>query len=143
MTIIAVSGGFDPVHVGHLRMIKEASEIGNVTVILNSDEWLVGKKGYMFMTFEERKEILEGFSCVSGVVSVDDSDGTVCEALERIRPDCFGNGGDRMSDNVPEVELCKRLHIKPVWNLGGEKIQSSSDLVQSHKELSENPENLS
>ena len=135
MKTIALSGGFDPVHIGHLRMMQEAATIGKVVVILNSDEWLITKKGYMFMTYEERKEILEGFSCVSEVVSVDDSDGTVCKALNSFRPDCFGNGGDRKDNNVPEIETCHKLNIELVWNLGGSKIQSSSDLVNSNKEL--------
>ena len=81
--------------------------------------------------FEERKEILLGFSSIYDVVKVDDSDDTVCEALRRIKPDFFGNGGDRKSDNVPEIDLCQKLGIKLVWNLGGDKIQSSSDLVSN------------
>ena len=141
--IICISGGFDPLHVGHVRLMKSASQHGSVFVILNSDEWLMRKKGYMFMTFDERKEIIESIGVVHTVIDVDDNDGTVCEALNRIRPSYFGNGGDRLSDNVPEVEACKELGIKMVFNLGGEKIQSSSDLVQSYKELSENPENSS
>ena len=138
--IICISGGFDPLHVGHVRMMEAASEYGDVFVILNSDEWLMTKKGYMFMTFDERKEIIGSIGVVHAVIDVDDDDGTVCEALERIRPSYFGNGGDRLSDNVPEVEVCKKFDIDMVWNLGGEKIQSSSDLVRSYKELSENPE---
>ena len=138
---ICVSGGFDPLHVGHVRLIESASEHGDVFVILNSDEWLMRKKGYMFMTFDERKEIIQSMRSVHDVVEVNDNDGTVCEALKRIRPHFFGNGGDRLSDNVPEVGLCKELGIKMVFNLGGEKIQSSSDLVQSYKEMSENSEN--
>tara|TARA_R110002051_G_C8522883_1_gene468265 strand:+ start:159 stop:587 length:429 start_codon:yes stop_codon:yes gene_type:complete len=138
--IICISGGFDPLHVGHVRMMKAASEHANVFVILNSDEWLMRKKGYMFMTFDERKEIIQSIEAVHCVVDVNDGDGTVCEALKRIMPHFFGNGGDRLSDNVPEVDLCKELGIEMIWNLGGEKIQSSSDLVQSYKELSENPE---
>ena len=139
--VIAISGGFDPVHIGHIRMIKDASRYGDVLVIINSDEWLMRKKGYMFMTFDERKEIIQSMRVVHDVIEVNDDDGSVCEALERVRPHFFGNGGDRLSDNVPEVELCKELGIKMVFNLGGEKIQSSSDLVQSYKELSENLEN--
>ena len=138
---ICVSGGFDPLHVGHVRLIESASEHGDVFVILNSDEWLMRKKGYMFMTFDERKEIIQSMRSVHDVVEVNDNDGTVCEALKRIRPHFFGNGGDRLSDNVPEVGLCKELGIKMVFNLGGEKIQSSSDLVRSYKEMSENSEN--
>ncbi len=92
---ICVSGGFDPVHIGHLRMIKEASKFGHVTVIVNSDDWLMRKKGYIFMPFEERCEIIEGFTATAKTTYVDDSDGTVCEALRRIKPDYFANGGDR------------------------------------------------
>ena len=141
--IICISGGFDPLHVGHVRLMKSASQHGSVFVILNSDEWLMRKKGYMFMTFDERQEIISSMGAVHDVLSVDDNDGTVCEALERIRPSYFGNGGDRLSENVPEVDLCKQLGIEMIWNLGGEKVQSSSDLVRSYKELSENPENSS
>ena len=141
MKTICVSGGFDPIHVGHVRLIQAASKHGDVFVILNSDEWLMRKKGYMFMTFDERKEIIQSMSAVHDVLEVNDDDGSVCEALERVRPHFFGNGGDRLSDNVPEVALCKELGIKMIFNLGGEKIQSSSDLVQSYKELSENLEN--
>ena len=137
MKRIALSGGFDPTHVGHLRMMQEASKHGRVIIILNSDGWLMRKKGYIFMSYEERKEILEGFSCVSEVVSVDDSDNTVCEAIDRLRPNYFGNGGDRKNDNVPEVDLCKKIEVELIWNLGGLKIQSSSDLVQSTLEITE------
>ena len=136
---IALSGGFDPVHVGHLRMIKAAAKIGRVVIILNSDDWLMRKKGYVFMTFEERKELLEAFDDVKGVVEVNDIDNSVCEALDRIRPHYFGNGGDRKSDNVPEVNLCTKLGISLAWNLGGDKIQSSSDLVNSMVEHMEKP----
>ena len=128
---VAVSGGFDPIHVGHLRMFKEAAKCGKLIVILNSDEWLIRKKGYIFMTFDERKEIIESFTCVHEVVEVDDTDSTVCEALERMTPTFFANGGDRKSDNVPEVDLCNRLNISLIWNVGGDKIQSSTDLVNS------------
>lgn len=131
LNVIAVSGGFDPVHVGHLRMFEDATKYGKVVVIANSDDWLMRKKNYIFMPFEERKEIIEAFECVYKVEHVDDSDGTVCEALTRIRPAFFANGGDRKSNNVPEVALCNDLGIKLLWNIGGNKIQSSSDLVES------------
>ena len=62
---VCVSGGFDPVHVGHLRMMQEAQQYGEVTVIINSDEWLMRKKGYIFMPFRERREIIDGFECVT------------------------------------------------------------------------------
>lgn len=127
---IALSGGFDPIHSGHVRMIKAAAELGDVIIILNSDDWLMRKKGYTFMTWAERAEILSEIKGVVRVIPVDDYDGTVCKALEELRPDCFGNGGDRTDKNTPEKELCQKLDIEMVWNLGGGKIQSSSELVK-------------
>jgi len=130
MSRVLVSGGIDPLHVGHLRLLEDASLYGNVFVALNSDEWLMRKKGYCFMTWEERAEILRGLTCVKKIVRVDDSDDTVCEVLRRLVPDYFGNGGDRTEFNTPEKQLCKELGIKMLWGLGGGKIQSSSDLVE-------------
>ena len=115
-------------------MIKGAAQEGSVIVILNSDAWLEQKKGYVFMPFEERKAILEAFSDVHHVIEVDDSDGTVCAALDQLRPCYFGNGGDRVSGNVPEVKFCKRYGIGLKWNLGGNKVQSSSELVTHSKD---------
>ena len=129
--IIAVSGGFDPIHAGHVRMFREAAEFGNVIVILNSDEWLIRKKGYRFMSLEERSYICENIKGVIATFDVDDSDGTVCKALEQIRPDAFANGGDRYESNTPEMDICKELGIEMLWNVGGEKSQSSRDLVAS------------
>jgi len=127
--IVCVSGGMDPIHVGHVRMILEASKFGDVVVILNSDQWLLRKKGFSFMPWEERAEILRAIRGVVDVVRVNDEDGTVCEALRRIKPDYFANGGDRKNENTPEVSLCLELDIKMLWCVGGGKIQSSSDLV--------------
>lgn len=133
-TTVAVSGGFDPIHKGHVRMIRAASAFGNVIVIANSDEWLIRKKGYVFMPFEERAEIIESIKGVSAVVKAKDDDETVCETLRDLKPDAFANGGDRKGNNVPEVALCDELGIKMLWNVGGEKIQSSSWLVEKSKE---------
>tara|TARA_Y100000114_G_C11716470_1_gene306225 strand:- start:194 stop:634 length:441 start_codon:yes stop_codon:yes gene_type:complete len=130
---IAVSGGFDPIHKGHVQMIREASEYGNVVVILNSDAWLMRKKGYKFMSFEERAYIVGSIKGVKIVTSVNDTDGTVCEALRRIKPDYFANGGDRYDTNTPEMDVCNELNIKMLWNIGGGKIQSSSELVTKAK----------
>lgn len=127
---ICVSGGFDPVHIGHLRMIQEAAQYGQVTVIVNSDEWLMRKKGYIFMPFEERCEIIQGFTGVAETSAVDDNDGTVCEALRRLKPTYFANGGDRKTDNTPEMDVCEEENISLLWNMGGGKIQSSSTLVK-------------
>lgn len=134
-TTVLVSGGFDPVHVGHIRMIREASKYGGVIVIANSDDWLHDKKGFMFMDFKARHEILDAIKGVILVDSVDDSDGTVCDALRRHRPTYFANGGDRGKDNTPEVLLCKELGIELLWGIGGEeKVESSSDLVKKVQE---------
>ena len=136
--IVCISGGFDPVHVGHLRMIREAKKLtngGELIIIANSDEWLQRKKGYIFMPFEERREILLSFRGVDGVSSVDDKDDTVCEALKRIHPDIFANGGDRKEGNGPEYKICDNLDIEMVYNVGGEKVQSSSNLVANSEQL--------
>jgi len=133
-TTVAVSGGFDPIHKGHIRMIREAAEHGYVIIIANSDEWLMRKKGYIFMPFDERAEILNAIKGVAGVYKAIDDDDTVCENLKRLKPDAFANGGDRKGDNVPEVAICKDLGIKMLWNIGGNKVQSSSELVAKQKE---------
>jgi D-beta-D-heptose 7-phosphate kinase/D-beta-D-heptose 1-phosphate adenosyltransferase len=147
---ICVSGGFDPVHIGHLRMMQEAAQYGEVIAIVNSDEWLMRKKGYIFMPFKERCEILEGFSCVSATTHVKDDPipglpgpGPVTEALERVKPDYFANGGDRKNNNTPEMDLCQKIGIELVWAVGGGKIQSSSTLVNDSgmvKESAANPD---
>ena len=82
MKKIVVSGGFDPVHVGHLELLQEAKKLGDhLTVILNSDRFLKEKKGFIFMPFRERKKILLGFNCVDKVINCIDNDATVCETL--------------------------------------------------------------
>ena len=129
--VIIVSGGFDPIHIGHVRMIRHASEYGDVVVVANSDDWLMRKKGYIFMPFEQRCEIIEGFECVTATTHVDDSDNTVCEALQRIQPSYFANGGDRKTDNTPEMDVCDAVGIELLWAVGGGKVQSSSTLVES------------
>lgn len=138
--IIAVSGGFDPVHIGHVRMIQDAARYGDVMVIINSDDWLMRKKGYVFMPWEERAEIMGNIKGVKIVTQVDDSDGTVCEALRRHRPDAFANGGDRKTQNTPEMDVCEELGIQMMWAIGGnDKPQSSSWLVNKLKENKNGP----
>ena len=109
---VMVSGGFDPVHAGHIRMIRDAANFGDVIVVANSDDWLFRKKGFVFMTFEQRAEILNAIKGVILVDSVDDTDGTVCEAIRRHKPNFFANGGDRGRGNTPEVDVCNELKIK-------------------------------
>jgi D-beta-D-heptose 7-phosphate kinase/D-beta-D-heptose 1-phosphate adenosyltransferase len=137
---VMVSGGFDPVHVGHIRMIREAAKYGDVIVIANSDDWLYRKKGFNFMEFDSRYEILDSIKGVLLVDSVDDSDGTVCDALRRHKPTYFANGGDRGKNNTPEVVLCKQLGIELLWGIGGEeKVESSSDLVERTRDFESPP----
>ena len=132
MKTILISGGFDPIHIGHVRYINDAKTYGRVLVALNSDDWLMRKKGYVFTPFAERAEILTALSVLP--VAVDDNDNTVVGALKEYKPDFFGNGGDRGPDNVPELDACEALNIKPVFNLGGDKIQSSSTLARQKGE---------
>lgn len=138
--VVAVSGGFDPVHIGHVRMFNEAKKLGDkLVVIINNDNWLQKKKGKIFMPQEERKAIIENFKSVDEVVFTnhvpDTDDMSVCEALRQIKPDIFANGGDRVSDNVPEVQVCKELGIEMIFNIGhGGKVQSSSWLLKKWQE---------
>ena len=133
--IILVSGGFDPPHIGHVRMFKEAAKWGDVVVAINSDDWLMRKKGYVFMPWKERAEIIREFASVSVVTRFDDSDNTACDAIRKFQPDAFANGGDRKKENTPEMDLCDQLGVQMLWGIGGkDKPQSSSWLVNKLRE---------
>jgi len=135
MKTVCVSGGFDPIHVGHVRMILEAAALGDeLVVIVNNDNWLMKKKGYVFMPQDQRREIIEAIKGVTRVVftghGVNDDDRSVCRELREIRPDIFANGGDRFADNTPEADVCRELGIEAVFSVGqGGKVQSSSWLT--------------
>ena len=138
--IIILSGGFDPVHKGHVRMFKAASEYGDVVVGANSDDWLIRKKGKFFMPFLERKEILESIKYIDSVLAFDDSDDTACQLIKDVKSHYgndvelyFGNGGDRTNETTPEIEYCEKNNIGLIWDLGGGKIQSSSDLLNNYE----------
>lgn len=137
--IVAVSGGFDPLHIGHIRLFKEAKKLGDkLVVILNNDNWLKKKKGFVFMPQQERKEIIEALSYVDKVFfsrhKPNPSDISVCHCLKKIRPNIFVNGGDRKLNNIPEAAVCKNIGCKMVFNAGyGGKVQSSSWLLDKYK----------
>ena len=115
----------------YLRLFREAKALGDkLVVILNTDDFLLKKKGYVFMPFDERKEILESIKYVDEVMPCIDTDQTVSKTLEKLRPDVFAKGGDRKESNTPELPLCKELNIRVVFNVGGGKVQSSSWLVK-------------
>jgi cytidyltransferase-like protein len=142
MKTIAASGGFDPLHIGHVEYLQHAKSLGanlikaedgivneaRLVVIVNSDDFLVRKKGYAFMPLKERMAIIAALRCVDEVVACIDQDQTVCETLRLIKPDIFAKGGDRNSGNIPELAVCQELGIEIVDGLG-QKIQSSSELV--------------
>ena len=134
---VVVSGGFDPIHVGHLRMFKDASELApRLIVVINNDNFLMQKKGYVFMPITERMEIIKSFGMVDKVVESIDMDLTVCKTLERLAKEenlqIFANGGDRNSkDDISEAEVCEQNNIRLEFNIGGGKIQSSSSLVSN------------
>ena len=135
--VVATGGGFDPLHEGHIRLLKEAKKMGDVLVImLNSDEQLKKKKGSTFYPSEnERKEILESIKYVDKVI-IDPGKDVTCEAaLRLVKPDILAKGGDRVADSMPEIELktCEELGIEIVYNVGGKKVQSSSWLLKRVK----------
>ena len=140
--VIIVSGGFDPVHKGHIRMFREAANLGHQVIIgLNSDEWLTRKKGKPFMKWEERAEILECCKFINQVLPMNDSDDTASDIIFKVclmykNEDVniyFANGGDRGKGNVPELDVCKKLGVVMLWGIGGGKIQSSSWLINGEK----------
>ena len=128
--VVAVSGYFNPLHVGHLEMIKMAKKLGDkLIVIINSDYQVKLKGSYPFMKEEDRIKIISALRDVDEVFLSIDKDKTVCRSLEKINPDIFANGGDRKSFNdVPEYEICQKLNIEMVDGLG-DKIRASSKLI--------------
>jgi cytidyltransferase-like protein len=136
-TCVTTSGGFDPMHVGHLRCLQASASLAHnnklpLVVIVNGDGFLNRKKGFAFMPEMERAEIIAGVAGVDAVVLWDDGTQFVTGALEILRPVYFTKGGDRDSaENVPEFDLCERIGCKVMFGVGGGKIQSSSDLVKA------------
>ena len=123
--VVAASGYFDPLHLGHIEYLKMARELGDkLVVILNNDKQTELKKGKVFMPLNERIEILKSLRFVDEVFVSIDEDKSVCKSLEKLKPNVFAKGGDRFIGEIPEAEICQRLGIKMIDGLGN-KIQSS------------------
>jgi D-beta-D-heptose 7-phosphate kinase/D-beta-D-heptose 1-phosphate adenosyltransferase len=139
MKLAIISGGFDPIHVGHIECFERARALADdLFIIINDDNFLVRKKGKAFMPEDERLTVVQTLKPVTKAIKCVDLDDTVCETLRQIHKDhkdkydkiMFCNGGDRVeSGDTPEHDLCLSLGIDPVYGLG-EKIQSSSWLLK-------------
>ena len=133
---IAVSGGFDPLHIGHLDMFKSAKELvgqeGKLVVFVNSDIFLKKKKSKAFMKLKDRMHLIQALRGVDRVYPVIDKDMTVQKTLLKYMPDVFANGGDRTQNNIPEFAVCEKLGIGMLFNVGGKKTRSSSELLKNY-----------
>jgi D-beta-D-heptose 7-phosphate kinase/D-beta-D-heptose 1-phosphate adenosyltransferase len=139
--IVLVTGGFDPIHSGHIKYLNEARRLGYKLVVgLNSDEWLERKKGNFFLPYEERKTIVEALSYVDYVIDFDDTDNTACDAIEKILGDTmdtvvFANGGDRNDTTTPEyLKYKNHPDVEFAFGVGGDyKANSSSWILDKWK----------
>lgn len=126
---VVVSGYFDPLHIGHIDLMRRAKELGDYLIaIVNNDHQCTLKKGKPFMPQEERLEIIKALEMVDEVVLSIDEDRTINKTLEMVNPDIFANGGYKKTGRISEQDVCERLNIEIVNNLG-EKLQSSSTLT--------------
>jgi len=137
MKKVAVSGYFDPLHVGHLELFENAKKLGDyLIVIVNTDEQAILKKGYVFLTCEDRMRIVSALKIVDEVVKSIDTDRTIRKTLASIKPDIFANGGDRNNQEIPETPVCRKYGIQIIDGLG-DKIRSSSELVAKSRKAKE------
>lgn len=126
---VAVSGYFNPLHVGHLEMMEKAKKLGDrLVVIVNNDRQVKLKGSVPFLNQIDRMKIISAVKWVDKVFLSIDRDKTVCKSLVKVKPNIFAQGGDRHEGNIPEADICRRLGIKMVDGLGG-KIRSSSILI--------------
>jgi len=135
MVTVVVSGGYDPVHVGHIENIRQAKLLGDrLIIILTRDDQLIAKKGYIFMPYEERKSILESIRWVDEVVENIDSGIECWESIKHYKPNILAKGGDRTEESMPETEkeACKKIGCQIIYGIGGRKVQSSSSLLKKY-----------
>ena len=129
MKKIAISGYFDPIHVGHIEYINNAKKLGDwLVVIVNNNNQCALKKGKYFMDEKDRVLIVKNIKAVDEVFLSIDEDKTVSKSLKKVNPDVFANGGDRKNYEIPESKVCKENNIQIIDGLG-DKIRSSSDLT--------------
>ena len=128
---ILVSGAFNPLHFGHLLLLKDASKYGKVIVALNSDEWVLKNKGHLLFDFETRKNMLLDCPYVSEVIDFDDDEGDASFALFKVKPTYFGNGGSLTSASIPrdELHVCGYLGIEPIFDLGNVLNSDNKDKI--------------
>ncbi|MFA5723572.1 MAG: adenylyltransferase/cytidyltransferase family protein [Candidatus Pacearchaeota archaeon] len=135
--VVATSGYFDPIHHGHVELFKLSKELGDhLIVIINNDNQTTQKKGFVFMTAEEKAEIISEFACVDNIFISIDEDQTQCKTLEYLRPHIFAKGGDRYVYEIPETPVCRKHGIEIIDGVGA-KVQSSSDLIKNAREAEE------
>lgn len=133
--IVAASGYFNPIHIGHIEYLEKAKALGDrLIVIVNNSEQAILKNGFEFMPFKERMEIVRALRYVDEVFPSIDVDKTVCKSLEIVKPNIFAKGGDRFAGEIPEAKVCQQLGIKIIDGLGA-KIRASSDLIKKQKEF--------
>lgn len=137
--LIATSGAFDPLHVGHIRCLQSSAMLkgdnGLFVVIVNGDGFLKRKKGYVFMPLAERMEIIASIRGIDYIVPWDDECQSVVRALDIIQPNVFTKGGDKSASSTPEIDICNKIGCSVVFGIGGNKqTQSSSSIVSKFQE---------
>ncbi len=147
--VALVTGGFDPLHKGHIKYFEAAKKDSDLLVVgLNSDEWLLKKKGYYFLPWKERSLIISSLSVVDDIISFDDEDNTAIDAinicLTRYKKVVFMNGGDRTNENIPELNKFDSKDVEFRFGIGGnKKINSSSSLLDKfYENMKSNKRNL-
>ena len=136
--VVAASGYFDPLHVGHLEYLEKARQLGDkLIVIINNDIQTKLKKGFVFMIQEDRMKIIKALRYVDDAFLSIDNDESVCKSIELLKPDIFAKGGDRKIHEIPETPICRKLGIEIIDGLG-DKIRASSEILKKLQEENKN-----